>query len=123
MSKTRDAQLQVICFTSATAYTKITEELKTNEDFNGNNGDEYLCDEAKKNGYTSNFAYHWNKAYTKKTHNKKIGEKRFDAILQDFFTRLKESDDSYYRTIEYCLTNIGGVLGDYVLSVMYITEE
>lgn len=122
MSKTRYAKLQVICFVGATAYTTIIDKLETDEDFNGNNGVDYLSYEARKKGYSSNFEYHWREAFFNKKTNKKVGEERYNLIFKDFFKRLKGSDDSYYRNIEFVLTNINGVLGHYVLSVMYETE-
>lgn len=123
MSKTRESQMQVICFKDSNAYLTILDQLKTDEDFNGNNGDEYLSDKAKADGFGSNFEYYWRNAFFNKKHNKKTGEDKFNAIFEDFFEELKDSDSSYYRYIEFVLTNIGGVLGDYVLSVMYVTES
>lgn len=81
-----------------------------NEDFNGNNGEEYTSEDAIKNGFESTKDYILNK----------LQKSNLDAeeIIEDYLEELY-GNDSYYYYYDYVLTQINNT-NTYVLSVLAV---
>lgn len=107
MSHSTTSNLQMHFFTDANALEYLIKNLETDEDFNGNNGEEYLQDAAK--GYKSNKEYYLTQAFQNTKH--------IDVAIRRFFNSLLEDD--YYVIIDYILkpTSDG-----YALAIMYVTN-
>ena len=105
MSHSTTSALQLHFFTDANALEYLIKNLQTDEDFNGNNGDEYLHPCAK--GFNSNQEYYLTKAFKK--------QKEVKKSLALFFNYLGKDD--FYEEIDYLLkpTSDG-----YTLAVMYV---
>ena len=107
MSHQTTSTLQLHFFNDANALDYLIKNLQTDEDFNGNNGLEYLDDKAK--GFNSNQEYYLTTAF-KKTKN-------VEKALRLFFDYLGK--DSFYEHIEYILET---TKDGYALAVMYVQD-
>jgi hypothetical protein len=104
MSYSTTNVLQMHFFTDANALEYLKKNLETDEDFNGNNGDEYLHPCAK--GFNSNQDYYLTKAFKKN---------KVPMAINKFFMSLRE--DCFYEDIDYILNPTSD---GYALSVMYV---
>lgn len=113
MSTTIDSTLQMHVFTLDNALSYLKENLQTDADFSGDNGPDYLDDEA--DGYDSNLEYYLEKFWSK--HNPKDAAS-LNTFFDKFFKYLQKRDQ-YYSNIEFDLKFIGDQI---VLAVMMECE-
>lgn len=78
-------------------------------DFDGTNGDEYLWDEAKKKGFTTNAAYLADYVvFNSNANSRKYGIKAYtDRFAEEWLKR-----DSYYTSIEIDIVKLNGTPND-----------
>ena len=67
-------------------------------DFNGNNGEDYLLQVAKDEGFKTNIDYSINKVMKQYEIDNNIVK-----AIEDFFDIWFNSDDSYYDEYDYCV--------------------
>jgi hypothetical protein len=113
MSTNTSATLQVHVFTLDNALSYLKENLQTDADFSGDNGPDYLDDDA--DGYDSNLEYYLEMFWS----NHKPKDKASLNTFFDKFFRFMQERDQYYLQIEFDLKFIGDQI---VLSVMMACE-
>lgn len=113
MSTTIDSTLQMHVFTLDNALSYLKENLQTDADFSGDNGPDYLDDEA--DGYDSNLEYYLEMFWSK---HKPKDAASLNTFFDKFFKYLQKRDQ-YYSNIEFDLKFIGDQI---VLAVMMECE-
>lgn len=113
MSTTIDSTLQMHVFTFKNALSYLKENLQTDDDFNGSNGEDYLDDDAE--GYDSNLEYYLDQFWLK---HKPNDADSLEAFFNEFFSFMQERDQ-YYNDIQFDLKFIGNQI---VLAVMMECE-
>lgn len=96
-------------FTLDNALSYLKENLQTDADFSGDNGSEFLDDDA--DGYDSNLEYYLEMFWSK---HKPKDEKTLNNFFLKFF-QFMQKRDQYYSNIEFDLKFIGDQI---VLAVM-----
>lgn len=109
MSTTTTSTLQMHVFTLDNALSYLKENLQTDTDFSGDNGPEFLDDDA--DGYDSNLEYYLEMFWSK---HKPKDEKTLNNFFLKFF-QFMQKRDQYYSNIEFDLKFIGDQI---VLAVM-----
>lgn len=113
MSTTINSTLQMHVFTLDNALSYLKENLQTDADFSGDNGPDYLDDEA--DGYDSNLEYYLEKFWAK---HKPKDAASLNTFFDKFF-KFMQKRDQYYSNIEFDLKFIGDQI---VLAVMMECE-
>lgn len=80
---------------------KICLDLKElfDEDFNGNNGFEYLSKDALEGGFHSDLAYYFDAAFRSAMHQTSTLTERYKSIITDLI--IANYGDSYYSDYEF----------------------
>lgn len=79
--------------------------MPDDDDFNGNNGEEYLSEQAKKKKFDSDKDYAYWQAARKSA--KLSGEKKVKKFINTIVSAMKKSGGDFYEKIEYDLTRVG----------------
>ena len=102
MSTTTTTTLQMHVFTLDNALSYLKENLQTDADFSGDNGPDYLDDEA--DGYDSNLEYYLEMFWSK---HKPKDAASLNLFFDKFF-KFMQKRDQYYSNIEFDLKVIEG---------------
>ena len=88
----------------------IFDQLSTHDDdFNGGNGDEYLWDSAKENGFETNSDYLTTEVLKGITEDEKITQDRVCKLIDEFLSKWT-GNDSYYMGVDFDFTIRNNVL-------------
>lgn len=114
MSRQKDSSVVLIKLTEATLSKVLREKFIEDEDFNGNNGEDYVSDEAREGGFESDKDLAFDQA-EKKTKKMK-GLKKVKTFLDILVDALQNSGGDFYTNIEYEVATVGKTFMISVLS-------
>ena len=117
MSQEKESSLTVLKFTEKTMSKELKSNMPDDEDFNGNNGEEYLSEQAKRKGFESDkdFAYDKAERMTKKLK----GEKKVRKFIDIIIGAMENSGGDFYENLEYELEKVGNT---YVVAFLVETS-
>jgi hypothetical protein len=117
MSKQKDSGLILFQVTEKNLSKVMREKFVDDEDFNGNNGEEYISDKAKRKGFESNKDFAYDKAEKKTA--KMTGLKKVKTFINVIVNELKNDGGDYYSNIECEIEQVGKI---YVVATMSETS-